>query len=192
VFDIGAHQGVVALMLSRIVGPEGLVVAVEANGHNAEVARENGKRNAASNLKVLHAAAGSTDGVLEFSGGFNGSVELGDGITPSCQVEQVAVSSMANTYGHPDVVMVDVEGFEGHVLQGAGSVLDGRTDFVIEVHTGCGLEKYGSTLQSILDFFHPGCFDLLWTLGGDSNLEKMEDGRPSEGVRHFLIALGKT
>ena len=31
VFDIGAHQGVVALMLSKTVGPEGFVLAVEAS-----------------------------------------------------------------------------------------------------------------------------------------------------------------
>jgi protein-L-isoaspartate(D-aspartate) O-methyltransferase (PCMT) len=35
VFDLGAHQGVVALMLARIVGPAGHVVAVEAEPHNA-------------------------------------------------------------------------------------------------------------------------------------------------------------
>lgn len=31
IFDLGAHQGVVALMLSRYVGEQGSVLAVEAD-----------------------------------------------------------------------------------------------------------------------------------------------------------------
>src|SRR5262245_32903595 len=41
VFDLGAHQGVVALILARIVGAGGQVVAVEAMAHNARCAEEN-------------------------------------------------------------------------------------------------------------------------------------------------------
>src|SRR5437868_6156695 len=37
VFDLGAHQGVVALMLAQAVGPDGQVVAVEASPHNVAV-----------------------------------------------------------------------------------------------------------------------------------------------------------
>ena len=38
VFDIGAHHGVVALMLASEVGSAGQVIAVEANPHNASSA----------------------------------------------------------------------------------------------------------------------------------------------------------
>jgi hypothetical protein len=41
VFDLGAHQCVVALMMAKIVGPSGLVVALEANSHNATIGRRN-------------------------------------------------------------------------------------------------------------------------------------------------------
>src|ERR1700761_1538885 len=40
-FDLGAHQGVVALILSKLVGQHGRVIAVEAEPHNALVAKEN-------------------------------------------------------------------------------------------------------------------------------------------------------
>jgi precorrin-6B methylase 2 len=61
VFDIGAHQGVVALLLSRAIGPDGLVVAVEADPWNARAAEINRKLNKAANIRVLNAAAGETD-----------------------------------------------------------------------------------------------------------------------------------
>ena len=41
VFDMGSHQGVVALILARIVGDSGAVVAVEANKHNVRIAHKN-------------------------------------------------------------------------------------------------------------------------------------------------------
>ncbi|HEY5491738.1 MAG TPA: FkbM family methyltransferase [Gemmatimonadaceae bacterium] len=56
VFDLGAHQGVVALMLAGIVGPEGQVIAVEAVPHNARIATQNATANACRQLVVLHAA----------------------------------------------------------------------------------------------------------------------------------------
>ena len=34
VFDLGAHQAVIALMLSRIVGPTGRVIAVEPDPYS--------------------------------------------------------------------------------------------------------------------------------------------------------------
>ena len=55
IFDIWAHQEVVALALARAVGESGLVVAVEGTRHNAEVARENYRFNHIQNIQVLYA-----------------------------------------------------------------------------------------------------------------------------------------
>ena len=38
VFDLGAHQGVFAMILARMVGETGKVIAVEGTRHNATVA----------------------------------------------------------------------------------------------------------------------------------------------------------
>ena len=55
VFDIGAHQGVVAMILGDLVGPGGGVVAVEATRHNAEVAWRNVALNGLMQVVVMHA-----------------------------------------------------------------------------------------------------------------------------------------
>jgi hypothetical protein len=72
VFDLGAHQGVVALILAREVGHSGVVVAVEAAAHNAAVAEENRVLNGADNVTILHAAGGAETGSLWFSNDLNG------------------------------------------------------------------------------------------------------------------------
>ena len=56
VFNIGAHQCVVALVLAKYVAPGGNVIAVEAGHHNIEVAHRNRKLNDQDNLTILHAA----------------------------------------------------------------------------------------------------------------------------------------
>jgi FkbM family methyltransferase len=71
VFDLGAHQGIVALVLARIVGEAGEVVAVEAERHNVRVAEENVRLNNATNMRIVHAAAADAPGRLLFSESLN-------------------------------------------------------------------------------------------------------------------------
>ena len=134
VFDIGAHQGVVALMLAAELGPQGRVVAVEAQPHNASVARENMRLNGASNIEVLHAAIADRPGAVRFEDGLNGRVDDGTRLG-NVSVEAVTVDGLAELYGTPNVVFLDVEGYEGKALEGAAATLSARrTSFFVEIH----------------------------------------------------------
>src|SRR5262245_10896675 len=53
VFNVGAHQGVVALMLAGEVGPHGRVVAVDPNPINAELIAENARLNSVGHIRVV-------------------------------------------------------------------------------------------------------------------------------------------
>jgi hypothetical protein len=54
----------------------------------------------------------------------------------------VTVDELATRFGAPDVVIVDVEGFEGEVLAGAAyTIAAGRSTFLVEVHVGHGLDR---------------------------------------------------
>jgi FkbM family methyltransferase len=64
VFDLGAHQCVVALVMAGAVGARGRVVAVEAHPHNVEVSEQNKRLNGAENLQIVGAAVGDVDGEL--------------------------------------------------------------------------------------------------------------------------------
>jgi FkbM family methyltransferase len=143
VFDIGAHQGVVAMMLAGIVGPSGEVIAVEATPHNADVARRNAELNGLSQLRVLHGAGADASGTLRFSPRMNGHV-AGDA-EASVAVRAVTIDELAAEHGAPDVLFVDVEGYELHVLRGARRTLEAhRPDLFVEVHMGEGLERFGT------------------------------------------------
>jgi FkbM family methyltransferase len=160
VLDVGAHQGVVALILARIVGPEGHVVAVEAEPHNAAVARRNAELNGAANLTVVHAAGGAENGVASFREGLNGRV-VGAGAPGAVTVPRVTVDDLARRHGRPDVVLVDVEGYEAHVLDGAADTLAaGVTDVFVELHDADALAHAGSTAADVLAHFPAAAFDV--------------------------------
>jgi FkbM family methyltransferase len=146
VFDCGAHHGVVAAMLAREVD-DGVVVAVEAAPHNAGVARQILDRNGLDRVEVVEAAVADRPGQLRFSGQLNGSVDH----SASTRVDAVTIDELARRFGTPDVVFIDVEGFELHVLDGASETLRHRPDLAIEVHVGCGLEDHGGSADELAE-----------------------------------------
>jgi FkbM family methyltransferase len=149
VFDFGAHHGVVALVLARDVGPTGYVVAVEADSHNARTAEVNRELNSAENLKILHAGGAAQEGTMGFSEGLNGSADE----RGLARVPARTIDGLAEEYGVPDLVLIDVEGYEEQVLRGGRAVLDnGRTTFLVELHEPKVLAAYDATPASVCGF----------------------------------------
>jgi FkbM family methyltransferase len=165
VFDLGAHQGVVAMIMSRIVGPSGRVIAVEGMKHNCDVAEENLRLNEIANVTIHHAVITDQDGHVRFFDGLNGSVSR-EGVGQI--VEAITIDTLAQRYGTPDVVFVDIEGFEAHALKGAAKTLQSTADWFVEVHVGCGLEKYGGDVNEVLASFSESKYKLFaWNLNSD-------------------------
>jgi hypothetical protein len=76
VFDLGAHQNVVAMMWAKEVGPSGTVISVEASRHNVEVGQRNVSLNGFTNIITLHAVVAETEGEVPFSQTLNGCVSI--------------------------------------------------------------------------------------------------------------------
>lgn len=159
VFDLGAHQGVVALMLGDAVGPQGQVVAVEPNPHNVAACRSNAVLNAMPWVVTVAAAAGDEEGNVHFNGGLNGAAAEVRPYALGFEATMVTIDGLAARFGPADVVFVDVEGFEARVLAGASSTFASRPDWFVEVHVGCGLEAAGGSVDEVLRHFPPGAYD---------------------------------
>ncbi len=149
VFDLGAHQCVIALLLARIVGDTGRVIAIEAGQHNFDIANENKNLNSAQNLSIIRAAVAEKHGVMmSFAGGLNGSISaLGESVCSK------SIDGLASEYGSPDVILLDIEGYESRALEGAKETLNSNSDWYVEVHSGCGLESFGGSSPEVIQIF---------------------------------------
>lgn len=96
VFELGAHQGVVAMMLAKSVEPGGHVVAVEADPWTTSIATENVQLNQISNLTVvLSAVADKESGKIAESGGdMNRMYDWA-----LCGVPRVTIDGLAERHG---------------------------------------------------------------------------------------------
>src|SRR5271170_2391479 len=183
VFDFGAHQAVVALILAREVGERGHVLAIEAEPHNARIGGENKALNSAENLTVMHAAGAATEGTISFAEGLNGRIDE-RGSTGNIDVPAVTIDGLVDQHGTPDLVFIDVEGYEGQVLRGAGRTLaNTSTSFLVEVHES--LAAYGGNPQQIADCFLG--FDRYVAVGEGESFIALKGSLP-EG-RFFLVAI---
>jgi len=153
--DVGAHIGYHALLMSKLVGPKGLVVAFEPFPRSFHFLRENAALNGASNLKAENIALSSGCETLRLT--FSADEELS--MTPSVagyavEGREAAVEVPAlslDSYLHqmdriPSLIQIDVEGAEMSVLRGAEAALRrARPKLLIEVHgweTGTKHEVY--------------------------------------------------
>jgi FkbM family methyltransferase len=158
VFDLGAHQGVVALALAHLVGQTGRVIAVEAMPCDAEGAQRNKQLNELSQLHIINAAVAAEQGMLDFV--YSGRAAWGDRSHPTVEVVATTIDDLARKHGTPDVLFMDVDGFELEALRGAATVLESRPDCYIEVHNDL-LRRYGQEAADVLGFFPDDKYDLM-------------------------------
>jgi FkbM family methyltransferase len=187
VFDIGAHQCVVALMLSKTVGPQGFVLAVEASPENYAAGETNRKLNGIDNCQILHAAGAAQSGKLVFNRGTNGQVDDGTGEWGQIEVPAYSIDDLAQRFGVPDVLFIDVEGFECELLRGAQKTLDGRPDCFVEVHVKAGLEKFGGSVAQVLSLFPAGY--QFFAAAPDSSFAPLNEDSGLLLDRFFLVAI---
>jgi FkbM family methyltransferase len=200
VFNLGANHGVIALMLADAVGPEGQVVALEANPYDARAAARNAELNDMRQLTCLSAAVGEQSGEIRF--GLGGEVDDGTGSGGSVRVPAYSIDDLATRHGSPDVVFMDVEGYEGCALAGAAETLDQRPDWFVEVHGDEAIARYGGSAAEVVETFATRGYECLLAADGlsrlpDGRLVSMTRFRPLEEAedllaegRFFLVALG--
>lgn len=134
VWDIGANVGLYTRQFLERVGPEGHVVAFEPVPENAAQLRGLG---AGPRLTVVEAALADTDGqmTLVVSGERGETSHIGGESTDGLTVRVARGDSLLEEgVRPPNILKIDVEGFEGDVLDGVPIALRSARNVVVEVH----------------------------------------------------------
>lgn len=138
IFNIGAHIGIHALYAARKVNPYGRVYAFEAFPENYRQLTEHARMNALDNLISIHKAVTSVTGNVAFTqGSSDGKHHLAEQNSgASFLVESITVDDFCRQQQvQPDLLLIDVEGAELQVLQGAQHILKkGRPKLILEHH----------------------------------------------------------
>ena len=183
VFDLGAHQCLIAMMLGKQVAPKGRVVAVEANRHNVLVAERNIAQNRVDNVTVMHAMisnrAGRDRAATSFNSSYGASAIAGD------MVDTLTIDDMSGELGRPNVVFMDIEGFEIEALKGARETLSHPCTWFVELHGDDTLGRYGSANRDVLQFFPTDRFTAYLCREDEQEFLSLSGGLPAE--RCFLV-----
>jgi FkbM family methyltransferase len=192
IFDLGGHHGVVAMILAKNVGETGRVIAVEADPFCAAVALKNKELNHIEQLEIVHAAVAELSGPLAAAGTPPHGSSVDRFLDWHDQgVLGVSLDALSARHGVPDVVMIDVDGFDCHALRGGTKTLAAMPDFFVEVHVGEGLELEGGSKEEVLNFFPQDRWDLLVAGQRQHVFFPYEPGLELLNERFFLIATPK-
>ncbi len=178
VVDVGANQGVFTMLLSRLVGVEGRVLALEPAPLLFAALDNNCRLNRADNVTRLSMAAGERrhQGVLRcsrFNRGDNTMTSSRSG--PSVPVEIVALDEILPVE-EVSLIKVDVQGYELSVVKGMEALLERSPGVkVLFEYWPAGLRRAGCTTpEEILECFQQRGFSLFDIAG--TRLQKL-DGR---------------
>jgi FkbM family methyltransferase len=157
--DVGANVGYFSILASRIVGPSGSVVAIEASPTTFELLTANLARNHVTNVRAVNVAASDAPGTLRLFEGpaWNrglANTTLARGGTSDVEVSALPLPTILSSaeLQRARVVKIDVEGGEPAVMRGLLPQLGAMRDdaeFVLEILPGY-FEKRGSTPEELL------------------------------------------
>ena len=134
VIECGAHHGFNTVMLSRWVGNAGSVYACEPMPDNIRVIERNLALNEIKNVRIVQRALGPGSGSVRFRAQTN-SAPVGNRAEPGFAVDMTTIDELSETDGFaPDLIKVDVEGYEVDLLEGARRTLQRRPALLVEVH----------------------------------------------------------
>jgi len=169
VFDLGAHQGFLAMLAADLVGERGEVHAFEASATNYSRMVDNLRLNGVRNCRPVHAAVSDRNGSVEFSDTVhdNSNTYIRSSPRfrnqPTVQVPALSLDTYleANPSRPPDFIKVDVEGAEFEALVGAERLLNTRhPPMYLETHN---LHNPGVD-RLCLDFLHKAGYRIVETI----------------------------
>src|SRR5271165_79979 len=166
VVEAGSHQGFTAALIARWIGPLGKVYTFEPLQENCDVATKVFAENKLDNIVLTRAAVGDENGTA-----YIGCTTTNPHVqTNSFLGEAAPLIRLDDTVEGPiDLLKLDVEGFEIHVLRGAKRLLETKPHLQIEIHPGL-IADFGGKVADIYGSIDVNAYD-FWLQGRSTTME---------------------
>jgi FkbM family methyltransferase len=158
VVDVGSNLGLYTVLLSRLVGPTGRVLAFEPDPDLFSLLQRNCAVNGCTNVTAYNLALGSRHGHLTLHTMVinSGDNHLGDGgsqlFRRSVPVEMVSLDEIIPGL-KPDLIKIDVQGWELDALKGMRKIIveNPHTEIYFE-YWPAGFRRAGSSAAEIVSW----------------------------------------
>lgn len=154
--DGGANIGFFTMLMAKLVGPTGRVIAFEPAEQNINKIATNAKLNNFENVTIVSNPLWSKSEEVTFHNaqhsGYSSLVRTP--LTVSAQSKQ-AISLdayLGNKSIHPKLIKLDIEGSELHALKGAGKRLAWGNPYVVCEACWENLARFGHTITGLREY----------------------------------------
>ena len=140
VLDIGANIGYYVLIESQLVGVNGKVYAVEPVQGNVDLLKKNVHLNNLENVAISQLAIGECNEESEiYVSNFSNLCSMdknsvGGKIIGVQRVSKETVDTFLNNKSSPNLIRMDVEGYEYKIIKGMPQTLKGEVRILVELH----------------------------------------------------------
>jgi FkbM family methyltransferase len=146
VVDVGANIGYYLLLFQETTGQGGATILIEPSEENLPELRRNIQANQTGRVLLHEVALGAEEGEIGLHAGINSGIA--DASEAAHVVKIRRLDSLVTE--RVDLLKIDVEGYEGQVLAGAGALIErSRPKIFLELHPHI-VGKFGYSLRGIL------------------------------------------
>lgn len=183
VLDLGAGDGYFTVLFSKLVGPEGKVVAFEPDDTNIENLKSNVARNGCANVVIVPKAVSERTGKVPFFSAYTkgtGSLYYeSSGGGEWVNVDSVSLDDYFRNYaGRINFFKMDIEGGEAGAFNGMKNILSGagvghKLRGVVELSPHL-LDSIGVSSEKFLDQIRR-CGFRPWFINDDGSVKNLSD-----------------
>ena len=181
--DIGANSGYYTVLAASCLKSTGSIVAIEPQTNAYERLKYNVQLNHIDNATLLHNAAYSEITEVNIGLPVWGDAEASIDYPNSTKYERVGTVTVDSVCKEPDVIKMDVEGYELEVLRGATSALKTVKHIIFEQNLRRLVERRMRP-NSVIDYIKKQGFEIYDIDSG----KKINDYRDASAISSNLHA----
>jgi FkbM family methyltransferase len=198
VIDCGSFQGFTTLFLSKLVGPQGRVISFEILRENAQIVAKNLEINHIENVQLENVGIGGSSQTVKvvnrpnaaiISAKSNWLTRIQTWVYGTRSNQVVSLDDYCSLHGlQPEMLKIDVEGYEIEVLRGARTILNHRPCLAIEIHPDL-IKRRQQNVQEIFEWVHEAHYQ-RWIQWTEESEPVIYDGRAiQDRVQLFAIPI---